>query len=243
MGSEIVQPEAFTRRSPVYRRLKGHAARFGEAAGAAVAMAYGDEQAETDRARHLGLADLSPLPRTGYKGPGIIDWLSTQGLALPSESNQAVSQSDGSLAARLSPTEMLVLDDLACASGAVARLRTVWQNQENTPGSTRAFMAPREDSHAWFGLAGAQGAAMLAKVCAVDLRASIFGNGNIAQTSVARLGAVIIRHDLGKTLHYHILADSAAAGYLWDCLLDAMDEFNGGPVGLTALRRLDQDTS
>ncbi len=37
---------------------------------------------------------------------------------------------------------------------------------------------------------------------------------------------------------YHLLADCAAAKFLWDCLLDAMTEFNGEPVGLTALRRL-----
>ncbi len=30
----------------------------------------------------------------------------------------------------------------------------------------------------------------------------------------------------------------AAVEYLWDCLLDAMAEFNGEPVGLTALRGL-----
>ncbi len=37
---------------------------------------------------------------------------------------------------------------------------------------------------------------------------------------------------------YHLLADCAAVEYLWDCLLDAMAEFHGAPVGLTALRRL-----
>ena len=37
---------------------------------------------------------------------------------------------------------------------------------------------------------------------------------------------------------YHLLADCAAVEYLWDCLLDAMAEFDGQPVGLTALRAL-----
>lgn len=243
MGSDVVQPDAFKHRSCVYRELQGLGARFGEVAGAAVAMTYGDEHLETEQARHLALADLSPLPRSGYKGPGVIDWLSEQGLDVPSESNRALSQTNGSVAARLSPSEMFVLDDLACESNTVGRLRDAWRNKEKTPDSTLAFMAPRQDSHAWFGLTGAQGAAMLAKLCAVDLRARVFDNGAVAQTSVARLGAIIIRRDLGTTLHYHVLADSAAAGYLWECLLDAMNEFNGKPVGLTALRRLDESTS
>jgi glycine cleavage system aminomethyltransferase T len=44
---------------------------------------------------------------------------------------------------------------------------------------------------------------------------------------------------MGSTLNYHILSDSAAAAYLWDRLADVMDEFNGKPVGLMAMRRLD----
>jgi sarcosine oxidase subunit gamma len=36
-------------------------------------------------------------------------------------------------------------------------------------------------------------------------------------------------------LAYHVLADSASAPYLWDCLIDAMAEFGGGPVGVDEL--------
>lgn len=240
MVSNVVQPEAYSRRSFVYRKLREHGARFGEVAGAAAAMAYGDEDWETSQARHLALTDLSVLHRTGYKGPGVVEWLAGQGVEVPSQSNQAVRQGNGGVAARLSPTEMLVLDDLACETATVERLRQAWRDNKDTPESTRAFMVPREDSHGWFGVTGAQGAAMLAKLCAVDLRPRVFANGAIAQTSVARSGATITRSDLGSTLHFHLLYDSAAAGYLWDCLLDAMGEFNGKPVGLTALRRLDR---
>ena len=74
------------------------------------------------------------------------------------------------------------------------------------------------------------------KICAVDLRPHKFADLSIAQTSVARLSAIVIRDDRGGTLGYHLLADSASAAYLWDCLIDAMAEFDGGPLGLTALR-------
>ncbi len=37
---------------------------------------------------------------------------------------------------------------------------------------------------------------------------------------------------------YHLFADNPSAEYFWDCLLDAMAEFDGRPVGLTALRGL-----
>ena len=60
----------------------------------------------------------------------------------------------------------------------------------------------------------------------------------MAQTSVARLGAVILRADLGSVPVFHILGDSASAEYYWEVLMDAMAEFDGRLVGLEALREL-----
>jgi sarcosine oxidase subunit gamma len=52
------------------------------------------------------------------------------------------------------------------------------------------------------------------------------------------MSAIIIRADLGTTLAYHLLADIASAEYLWTCIEDATVEFDGGIVGLAALRGL-----
>jgi sarcosine oxidase, subunit gamma len=52
------------------------------------------------------------------------------------------------------------------------------------------------------------------------------------------MSGIILRQDFGSVLGFHLLADSASADYLWDCLQDAMIEFDGGPIGLTALREL-----
>ena len=83
-------------------------------------------------------------------------------------------------------------------------------------------------------------AATLAKVCAVDLRPAYFDNLRVAQTSVARLSAIVIRDDLGDIPTIHMLADSASAGYLWECLLDAGAEYDMRVVGLNALRELNR---
>ena len=50
------------------------------------------------------------------------------------------------------------------------------------------------------------------------------------------MSGIILRQDLGELPVFHLLADSASADYLWDCLVDAMAEFDGAPVGLAALR-------
>ena len=79
---------------------------------------------------------------------------------------------------------------------------------------------------------------MFSKVCGVDLRPHKFGLGHIAQTAVAKTNAIVIRQDLGQTLSYFILCDISATEFMWDCLLDAMQEYAGSPVGIRALEQL-----
>jgi sarcosine oxidase subunit gamma len=76
---------------------------------------------------------------------------------------------------------------------------------------------------------------MLAKLCGVDLADESFSDGSVAQTSLARLSAIVIRNDFGSGIAFSILADSASAEYLWDCLIDAMDEFSGSICGIESL--------
>jgi sarcosine oxidase subunit gamma len=227
------------RRSFVARKLVGAGARFGTLGDAAVALDFGDPAAESEAARHLGLADLSPLSRTGFKGAGAVEWLHGQGVEIPAESNRAARQPGGELAARLGPGEVLVLGDTAGQGGLTQRLESAWAAAPLPPETPRGFPLPRRDSHAWFLVSGGEVAAMFAKLCGVDLRPDKFPSLWVAQTSVARISAIVIRDDRGGTLAYHLLADSASAQYLWDCVLDAMVEFEGRPVGLTAVKALD----
>jgi sarcosine oxidase subunit gamma len=78
---------------------------------------------------------------------------------------------------------------------------------------------------------------MFAKLCGVDLRPHKFPVNAIAQTSVARSVGIIIRADLGAVPAFHLLGDSASALYMLDCIEDAMEEYGGKPVGISAVRR------
>jgi sarcosine oxidase subunit gamma len=67
---------------------------------------YGENRQERILAfERLALIDLSPLPRLGYKGARVTDWLETQQLQFSSQANKAVVQADGSLLGRLAPNE------------------------------------------------------------------------------------------------------------------------------------------
>ena len=49
---------------------------------------------------------------------------------------------------------------------------------------------------------------------------------------------IIISITLGETPGFHLLGDSASTGYAWDAIIDAMAEFDGVPIGLSALHML-----
>ena len=223
-------PSDFQRRSPIHRKLRASDAVFGEVAGAALPIRY-REGGEEAAAKELGIIDLSTLPRLGFKGKAVLSQMNTEGVTLEFSPNRAFRQKDGTLAAVLAMTEVLLLSPLEGEAPMLEKLGAAW-SIETADG---AYPLPRRDSHFWFVITGRHVTSMFAKICGVDLRPKSFLNLAIAQTSIARSNAIVIRDDQGETPAYHLLGDSASAGYMWDCLLDAMAEWKGRPVGLNAL--------
>ncbi|MBI5121224.1 MAG: sarcosine oxidase [Rhodospirillales bacterium] len=174
----------------------------------------------------LALADFSLKSRTGFKGSGAASWLAAQGLVLPDDPNQACTDAQGRMVARLSWGEFLLLGDFA-------GLEKAW-SYESAP---MCFPLPRQDSHAWIVVSGEVAPKMMAKICGIDLRPQVFPKGAIAQTSVARLNAIIIADQIGGRGGFHLLSDGSTSQYLWDCLVDAMLEFEGAPVRSEALSK------
>ena len=227
-------PTSLPRRSFLYRELGKLGARFEAVNGMAAPIDFGDPDGELAAARRLALADCTALPRTGYKGPRALHWLRGQGVAVGEEDNRAFEQPDGALAARLAPSEALILGALSGAPGLCARLDGTWSIGLRSG----AYRVPRADTNCWFRVTGAEAPPMFAKLCGIDLRPHKFPDRSIAQTSVAKLSAIVIRADLGGVPAFHLLTDSASAAFMWSSLSDAMAEFPGRPVGLAALRRL-----
>ena len=92
-----IRPTERLRRSFMYRVLEEAGANFTEINGAAVAASFGPVEAEIAAARVIAIADLSPLPRTGYKGHGALDWARKQGIAISDGNNIAHPQPGGEL--------------------------------------------------------------------------------------------------------------------------------------------------
>ncbi|MCV9999494.1 hypothetical protein OE766_14710 [Pararhizobium sp. YC-54] len=174
--------------------------------------------------------DLSPNGRTGFKGVGTTDWLTTKVPSIPERPNRATTLSDGSIVARLGKDEYLLLNGRKSSISLSAGLDETWASESTTSASRMGYPLPRADSHSWLYLEGKSVPEMMAKICGVDLREQSFPEGEIAQTIVARIGAVIIR-EVGVTSEgLHLLTDFASADYLWEVLEDASAEYGGGFV-------------
>ena len=224
-------PLDHSRRTPLWRLLDSEQASWHAMRDTVIAETVGDGEA----ARTLGIADLSPLPRIGFKGRGTIEAMKKRAVTVEAIPNSAFRQPDGGLCLVLAPGEVILLSNLAGDGAKLADMVNGWRIEDEE----RTYPLLRRDSHAWFAVTGVAAPALFAKLCAIDLRPEKFPDLAIAQTSIAKMSAILVRSDIGATPVYHVLADSAAALYFCSCLTDAAAEFGGEIVGLRAVQELE----
>ena len=233
MGSlHPIAAPASLRRSQLHRSHLANKAKFHRQNDAIVVTSYPANTDEIKQAHELGIADLSMLARVGFKGKGTAGWLASQGGCLPQQPNQAQIQPDRSLIVRISLDEYLIISDVAHTSELVNQLENSWSLDT----AKRVYWLPRRDSHCCFVLTGRQAETVLSKTCALDMRESSFTNHSVAQTSVARINTIVIRHDGNGLSCFYILSDTSSAEFLWHALLDAMQEFDGKAIGVRAVQ-------
>ena len=241
MNSSSITPNSFAQRSFLYRKYKSTQTGWSQVNGYATISTLVDQDKEIEYAKQLAISDLSYIQRIGFKGAGTVDWLNKQNIQIPEMVNSSLSTDDDCLVARLGTNDILVLDNLQCTNKLPNKLEQQWHQDYLQNNQPCGFIMPRQDSHACFSITGNYSAEMFAKLCAIDLRTEKFGNNKIAQTSLARIGAIIIRHDLNSSLtSFLVLVESALAEYCWDCLINAMQEFEGKIIGISTLTALAQ---
>ena len=198
-----------------------------------VALLLSNEEAEKPSIERLALCDLSSFNRAGFRGRNIAAWFEQEhNIVLPAV-NQALLTEQGLLILSLSQTEVLLLEDIQSGTEGFTSIldKTGTESILNT--HPEIYYLPRQTSHSCFIVSGVHCASLFSKLCGVDLRVEKFSNMSVAQTSLARASVIIMRRDIGETPGYLILMDSSLTEYLWDCLLDAMREFEGSIVGIS----------
>jgi sarcosine oxidase subunit gamma len=219
--------ELFNQRSFVYRKID--AVTVKNLGNSALVTKVVSEKNSQELAANLALIDLSVATRIGFRGINVRSHLDAAKLPVPSKPNMMQQSEDASLMTlRLSENEYWVLN------GSTTMGQTL-QELSALPVPDNCYRLYCQNSHAWFMLTGKYIEQTLAKICGVDLREPSFPLGAIVQTSVARVNAIMVRHKVNNIAVFSILSDSSSAEYLWDSLLDAMNEFNGHVAGTDAL--------
>jgi sarcosine oxidase subunit gamma len=76
-------------------------------------------------------------------------------------------------------------------------------------------------------LSGEHAPDVLATLCGLDFSARAFPDHHAAQTSLAKVQALLVRHDAAEadiSPSYVIIVDRSLAAYVWQALADAMQE-------------------
>lgn len=168
------------------------------------------------------LADLTLYQRTGLRGEQAAQVLEQAGLSVPSSANQLTDSEQGTVL-RLSAREFWLLSNVNGKALPELSLQ---------PG---CYPLLCQDSHAWFAFKSPFKAEVMAKLCAVDLREAVFSPDMIVQTVVAGVSAIVLHHRVAEQTVFSILCDRSVAHYLWDVMLDAMQEFGGKAVDISSL--------
>lgn len=77
-------------------------------------------------------------------------------------------------------------------------------------------------------LSGQAGPAVLSKLCGLDFGERAFADRHAAQTSLAKVRALIVRADERPARRYILVVDRSHAAYVWEAIGDAMEEFLDG---------------
>lgn len=140
------------------------------------------------------LVDLTAEPRFGIKGPGSSAWLKGCGITLPPVNR--IGRQGGLRVLRLGSEDFLVID------GELDTLTARWNNATGP----RGYWSWREEGWAWMRLSGPAVDGVMARLCALDLRAGRLHEDEIAQTRVAQLEAVLVRAGEGFDVFFDIAA-------------------------------------
>ena len=157
----------------------------------------------------VGLADLSGQPIWHVRGKNATSALD----AVPSHVGDVITVRDGLIAQPRSEQDFL--------------LNIKPETQSSSDGASVLTVTDMTHSYGHLLLLGQQAANVLAKVCGLDFSDQAFPDHHMAQTSLAKVRASIIRHDRDNLPAYHILVGYPVTVYVWEVLVDAMQEFGG----------------
>jgi sarcosine oxidase subunit gamma len=208
----------------VHKEIEALGAHWGEVNGTPLALDFGSPEAEARSARTLGLCDLSALRKLGLKGRGAADWLTAQGIDVPSDTFGARQQEPEGIAVRLGEDECLLESGLS--GGPVVAL-----SERFDPAQPNTYRVERQD--ATFVLTGSSALQVMSQVCGANF-AEVTA-WRLVYSRVAGVSAALLATPRDEVPHYRIWVDPTVAPYLWGQLFHICQELGGQVVGAQAV--------
>jgi heterotetrameric sarcosine oxidase gamma subunit len=165
----------------------------------------------------LTLSDCAPLAKVQARAP--IGGRAAAGLGV--RFGRAARNDDGVLVAGSGPGEWLLIGPPGADKAIVARLEGM---AASAPDET-VTVVDLTHGRALIRLNGSSGAAVLAKLCGIDLSDDLTPDGAALRSSVAALATDIIRDDRAGVRSYLLHCERSSGQYLFNALLDAGAEF------------------
>lgn len=169
--------------------------------------------------------DCTTTERLGLRGPGTIDWLSTEGLAVSETVNATITLPCRTTVVRLGQQEVLLTAVPGGHGKRLRELRSAWQKSALP---VKGYDAYRDEGWAWFIISGPAAPALLRRISMADLRPDSLLAGQVAQTRALHLDVVIARLDRFGTMSYDIFFDIASAAFALDVLAETAASLGAG---------------
>jgi heterotetrameric sarcosine oxidase gamma subunit len=169
-----------------------------------------------------GLADLSWMLKFDVKGPGL---------------SRPLALGPGVFSWVLGPLHCLVTGEPPAREGALKRLEAPEAGLDASP-FPAIYVTDVTSVFAQFLLGGPRSRQVMSKLTSINVSERSLPNLSCGQTTVAHVGAILLRNDVDGIPAFHMLVSREYAESVWDAVLHAGHEFHLSPFGLRAQRLL-----
>lgn len=220
------------RKSPLHSIHETLQAQFEERAGWQVPSTYEPfDEEEAAVQQRIGVCDVSATGSLRVRGKQARSVLvATFDVVLATIGDVVVITSDSNrrTIASLTEDEFLILT----RPSTYAELRAVEQTITRQRKDDQ-FVTIVDQTAGLAGLliVGPRSRDLLSKLFPLSFRSDAFPNLRVAQSSLAKVHATIIRSDLGEMPAFEVYMDRSYAAYVWESVMDAGNEFGVVPVG------------
>ena len=216
--------DASTRRSPIHDWLLRRTPQWRDWGGMPTVGYFESVESEAQLAKTLGLCDVSGMSRHDLRGPDAESWLQSQGWEVPVALHESTLIPGKGRIIRLDHDEFLI-------EGSV--LANVEPLSISSPSErvVNVFHFQRQD--ATFLLTGGRAIEVFAQTCGVNI--SKCESGRVIFSRIAGINASIFPDKIGTVPVYWISTGSDLGWYLWETLIEIVQELDGRIIGMTCL--------